>query len=37
MLSNLARAQALAVIEAGGESKPAGTSIPVRRLEWFER
>jgi molybdopterin molybdotransferase len=37
MLSNLARAQALAVIAAGGEKLPAGTSIPVRRLEWFER
>lgn len=37
MLSNLARAQALAVIEAGADKLPAGTSIPVRRLEWFER
>ncbi len=37
MLGYLARAQALAVIAAGDGTLPAGTPVPVRRLEWFER
>jgi molybdopterin molybdotransferase len=37
MLSGLARAQGLVVLPPGTASLPEGTSVPLHRLEWFER
>ena len=37
MLSGLARAQGLVVLPPGTSLLPEGTSVPLHRLEWFER